>query len=296
MLPPDLPERPAMVSVAAGLLLASAAILLLSWAVWPDSVVSNGARVFFVMLWALLAYAAYRGLGWVRFAIGLIFVASAWGVTNAESIAAAISDTAISEMVCSALQVAAPGPAVPADCEPLVRRGAGGGGEPLTRGTAGGGVAARPPRKVKPGPSRVGPGAPSVGFRGQLQQDSVRGLGVHEHLRSALADQPCTGLAHRGGGLRDIVHLEGDGVDALAASLEGASNRSVRIRGGDDFDETAVGQIEEGLLDAEGLALVDAVEGESERIAIGLDAVVEIGNPHHQGDRIQSKPFVRLQQ
>ena len=107
MLPPDLPERPAMVSVAAGLLLASAAILLLSWAVWPDSVVSNGARVFFVMLWALLAYAAYRGLGWVRFAIGLIFVASAWGVTNAESIAAAISDTAISEMVCSALQVAA---------------------------------------------------------------------------------------------------------------------------------------------------------------------------------------------
>ena len=64
--------------------------------------------------------------------------------------------------------------------------------------------------------------------------------------------------------------------------LESASDRSVRIRGGDDFDETAVRQVEEGLLDAEGLALVDAIEGESEGVAIGLDAVVEIGNPHHQ--------------
>lgn len=107
MFPADLPARPPVVSVAGGLLLGSAAILLLSWAVWPDSVVSNGARVFFVMLWAVLAYAAYRGLGWVRFAIGLIFAASVWGIANAESIGAALSDTSTPEIVCSTLQVAA---------------------------------------------------------------------------------------------------------------------------------------------------------------------------------------------
>ena len=107
MFPADLPARPRSVSVAAGLLLGSAAILLLAWFAWPETVVSNGARVFFVMLWTLLAYAAFRGLGWVRVAIGLVFAASAWGVANAESLASAFASTAASEMLCSAMQVGA---------------------------------------------------------------------------------------------------------------------------------------------------------------------------------------------
>ena len=107
MFPADLPARPLAVSVAGGLLLGSAVILLLSWAVWPETVVSNGARVFFVMLWALLAYAAFRGLGWVRLAIGLVFLASGWGVANAASLASAFADTPVSELLCSAMQVAA---------------------------------------------------------------------------------------------------------------------------------------------------------------------------------------------
>lgn len=107
MFPADLPARPHTVSVAAGLLLGSAAILLLVWIVWPETVVSNGARVFFVMLWTLLAYAAFRGLGWVRVAIGLVFAASAWGMANAESLASAFASTAAPEMLCSALQVGA---------------------------------------------------------------------------------------------------------------------------------------------------------------------------------------------
>ena len=93
--------------MAAALLLGSAAILLLVWLVWPETVVSNGARVFFVMLWTLLAYAAFRGLGWVRVAIGLVFAASAWGVANAESVASAFANTAASELLCSAMQVGA---------------------------------------------------------------------------------------------------------------------------------------------------------------------------------------------
>lgn len=107
MFPADLPARPHTVSVAAGLLLGSAAILLLVWIVWPETVVSNGARVFFVMLWTLLAYAAFRGLGWVRVAIGLVFAASAWGMANAESLASAFASTAAPEMLCSAMQVGA---------------------------------------------------------------------------------------------------------------------------------------------------------------------------------------------
>ena len=107
MFPADLPARPMAVSVAAGLLLGSAVVLLLAWALWPETVVSNGARVFFVMLWAVLAYGAYRGLGWVRVAIGLVFLASAWGVANAASLGSAVADTPASEILCAAMQVAA---------------------------------------------------------------------------------------------------------------------------------------------------------------------------------------------
>ena len=93
--------------MAAGLLLGSAALLLLAWFAWPETVVSNGARVFFVMLWSLLAYAAFRGLGWVRVAIGLVFAASAWGVANAESLPLAFATTTAAELLCSAMQLAA---------------------------------------------------------------------------------------------------------------------------------------------------------------------------------------------
>ena len=107
MFPANLPTRPSAVSVAAGLLLGSAVVLLLAWALWPETVVSNGARVFFVMLWAVLAYGAFRGLGWVRVAIGLVFLASAWGVANAESLGSAFADTPASEILCAAMQVTA---------------------------------------------------------------------------------------------------------------------------------------------------------------------------------------------
>lgn len=102
----ELPGRPTVVTVAAALLLGSAGILALSWIVWPASVISNGGQVFFIMLWTVLAHAAFTGLGWVRLAIAAIFAASVWGVINT-SIAAAFADVGFTDAVGAALQVSA---------------------------------------------------------------------------------------------------------------------------------------------------------------------------------------------
>ena len=82
--------RPAAATLAATLLLAGAAALLLAWLLRVDEVASNGARVFFVVLWAYLAWAVYRGGGWVRIAILAVFVVTAWGAFNAPSAAQAL--------------------------------------------------------------------------------------------------------------------------------------------------------------------------------------------------------------
>lgn len=82
---PNVPQRPQLVSVAAGLLLGSAVVLLAAWALGIDAVESNGARVFFAVLWSYLAWSAYGGGGWVRTAILAIFGIGAWGALNAAS-------------------------------------------------------------------------------------------------------------------------------------------------------------------------------------------------------------------
>lgn len=82
---PNVPQRPQLVSVAAGLLLGSAVVLLAAWALGIDAVESNGARVFFAVLWSYLAWSAYGGGGWVRTAILAIFGIGAWGAFNAAS-------------------------------------------------------------------------------------------------------------------------------------------------------------------------------------------------------------------
>ena len=82
------PMRPRAVAVGAALLLLAAAVLALGWAVGFDTVRSNGARVFFVVLWAYLGYTAFSGQGWARHAILAVFVAKCWGLLNAPSLAA----------------------------------------------------------------------------------------------------------------------------------------------------------------------------------------------------------------
>ncbi len=80
-------ERPTLVVVGSALLVGSALALLATWALGIDAVESNGARVFFVMLWGYFGWAAYRGGGWVRVAIVAVFGVSIWGAINGPSLA-----------------------------------------------------------------------------------------------------------------------------------------------------------------------------------------------------------------
>lgn len=80
-----LPARPTTVVVGAAVLLVGALALLATWLLGVDAVESNGARVFFVVLWAFLGWSAYAGGGWVRSAIVAIFVVWVWGFFNAPS-------------------------------------------------------------------------------------------------------------------------------------------------------------------------------------------------------------------
>lgn len=87
---PSLPDRPPAAILAATLLLGSAVVLLLTWLLGVDEVASNGARVFFIMLWAYLAWFVYHGGGWVRTAILAVFVVTVWSAVNAPSLVAAL--------------------------------------------------------------------------------------------------------------------------------------------------------------------------------------------------------------
>lgn len=84
-------KRPLSVTVAIGILIFNAVLMLIWWAVQPDQIVSNGSQVFFVTLWLMMAGLLYIGSGWVRYAsivLALLFV-FAWyntGDTNTDNI------------------------------------------------------------------------------------------------------------------------------------------------------------------------------------------------------------------
>ena len=87
----EVPTRPPVVTVAAALLLGSAVALLATWAFRIDAVESNGARVFFLVVWGYLAWSAFAGGGWVRTAVLAIFAITVWGAFNAPSWADSIA-------------------------------------------------------------------------------------------------------------------------------------------------------------------------------------------------------------
>ena len=102
-----LPERPTTVVVGAAVLLGGAVLLLAMWAFGIDAVESNGARVFFVVLWSFLAWSAYTGGGWVRAAIVAIFAVSAWGLVNAPSPGEALAAMSAGDIAARALALVA---------------------------------------------------------------------------------------------------------------------------------------------------------------------------------------------
>ena len=93
--------------VGSAILLGGAVMLLLMWLLGIDAVESNGARVFFVVLWTFLAWSAYAGGGWVRTAIVAIFVVSAWGWVNAPSLKDALAGMSKGDVVAKALALVA---------------------------------------------------------------------------------------------------------------------------------------------------------------------------------------------
>lgn len=100
-------ERPAFVTIAAALLGLAAGALLFEWLLMSEVVISNGAQVFFIMLWAYLAFAAIRGHGWVRGAIVAILIVTVWGFINADSFAAGLASTSTAALAGKALALVA---------------------------------------------------------------------------------------------------------------------------------------------------------------------------------------------
>ena len=81
----SLPPRPKVILYGAALLGVCSIILVFAWIAAPDSVLSNGGQVFFIVLWAWLAYSAYFGAGFVRAAIALIIIGSVWSIINSDT-------------------------------------------------------------------------------------------------------------------------------------------------------------------------------------------------------------------
>ena len=103
----QLPARPATVTYGAMLLLGSALVLILAWVLGVDGVSSNGARIFFIVVWGYLAFAAYRGAGWVRIAIVGIFGVTVWGGINAPSWDSALQRMTAGDIVAKGLALVA---------------------------------------------------------------------------------------------------------------------------------------------------------------------------------------------
>lgn len=78
--------RPRTVSIASYLLAGNALFLLLWWLIMPQTVVSNGAQVFFIILWGSSAAALYLGISWVRHGILAVLVVSFIGLVNTTNV------------------------------------------------------------------------------------------------------------------------------------------------------------------------------------------------------------------
>ena len=99
--------RPGLVTIAGALLAVAAAALLGEWVLMGGVVESNGAQVFFILLWGYLAVATLRGHGWVRGAIIAILMVTVWGFVNASSWTAALAATSTGALFGKTLAVAA---------------------------------------------------------------------------------------------------------------------------------------------------------------------------------------------
>ncbi len=101
-----LPPRPIPVTSGAMMLLGSALVLIVTWAVGVDAVDNNGGRVFFVVLWGFLAWSAYNGSGWVRGAVVAIFAVTVFGFVNAPAFDEAVGALRTGDVISKILALA----------------------------------------------------------------------------------------------------------------------------------------------------------------------------------------------
>jgi hypothetical protein len=67
-------DRPITVSVASLLLVLNVLVLVGWWMIAPSDIESNGAQVFFSILWFSVGVSVFRGYGWVRYAILAVLI------------------------------------------------------------------------------------------------------------------------------------------------------------------------------------------------------------------------------
>lgn len=94
----QMPERPQVVRLGSALFFLNAAVLFISWAFLPESTTSNGATVFFILLWISVGFSVYYGFGWVRYATLVVLLAFVWGLFNAPSVDRFLADMSTAEI------------------------------------------------------------------------------------------------------------------------------------------------------------------------------------------------------
>lgn len=79
----DIFERfPQPLLIGSGLLAFNSILLLIWWVAFPESVPSNGAQVFFILLWMGAAWGLLLGEGWIRIGIAALLLTFIWGLSN----------------------------------------------------------------------------------------------------------------------------------------------------------------------------------------------------------------------
>lgn len=93
------PHPPTPLRVGVGLLFFNALALLLWWVFFPQQVVSNGAQVFFVLLWFAAGWGFLTGEGWVRVGLLIVVIAYVWGLVNQPSLLEGIAKINLADHV-----------------------------------------------------------------------------------------------------------------------------------------------------------------------------------------------------
>lgn len=94
--------------LASALLLAFNSLLLLVWwLLFPGDVASNGAQVFFILLWFGAAWGLLLGEGWIRVGIICLLAAYVWGLLNQPSLAEGLAKVNIADQLSKFIALAA---------------------------------------------------------------------------------------------------------------------------------------------------------------------------------------------